>query len=141
MIKKYDADTEERLSYLEQISRTKVLRSCHEMAQHGVDRNDFYLIDPDGQLIGNPPILAYCNFETKVTEIVHDSEELLKIEHCDTIGCDKHDIQYGVVMSQLQSLIQLSETCEQVIDFGCFLAPLSFEKVNFGSWLDKNGKS
>ncbi len=44
-------------------------------------------------------------------------------------------------MEQIQALIQLSDTCSQSIDFGCFLAPLQFEDTQFGWWLDKSGKN
>ena len=42
-------------------------------------------------------------------------------------------------MQQIQALIQLSDRCEQEITFGCFLAPLQDEGVNFGWWEDKYG--
>ena len=44
-------------------------------------------------------------------------------------------------MDQIQSLIQLSESCSQSLDFGCFLAPLQEEGVNLGFWADRDGKT
>jgi hypothetical protein len=82
IFKANDQSVEERLDYLEEISKVKVLRSCDELAAHGVSKSDFYEIDPDGELIGSPPITVYCNFNTGVTEVIHDSESMLKVEHC-----------------------------------------------------------
>jgi hypothetical protein len=70
---------EERVDYVEQLSRTKVLRTCHELMMHGVDKNDFYLVDPDGELIGQLPILVFCDFHSGTTEVIHDSEEMVKL--------------------------------------------------------------
>jgi hypothetical protein len=136
---KDDPSIEERLQYVEQISRTKILRTCHEMFLHGIEKNGLYLIDPDGELIGQPPIEVYCDFELGTTEMIHDSEEMLKVDHCETVGCFQHDIDYGVPMSQIQALIQLSNSCIQPIEFGCFLAALEIEGTQLGSWIDKNG--
>jgi hypothetical protein len=131
------------LQYVEQVSKTKILRTCHELAQHKVDKSGFYQIDPDGEMVGSLPILAYCNFQTGETELVHDSEELIKIDHCSEISCFHHDVRYDVPESQIEALIQLSESCSQSIDFGCFLAQLSSQDqgTNFGSWIDKNGNT
>jgi hypothetical protein len=117
----------------------KVLRSCNELVAQGVSKSDFYEIDPDGELIGSPPITVYCNFDTGVTEVIHDSESMLKVEHCSEVGCYRHDVQYLAPMNQIQALIQLSDSCSQSFGFGCYLAPLSSEEVNQGNWLDKNG--
>jgi hypothetical protein len=131
---------EERLQYVEQISKTKVLRTCYELAQSGVDQSGTYQVDPDGHLVGEKPISVYCDMETGETEVVHNSEEMIKIDHCSTFGCFRHLVDYQVPESQIQALIQLSETCTQEIDFGCFLAPLSaLDGTTFGSWIDKNG--
>ena len=42
-------------------------------------------------------------------------------------------------MAQIQSLIQLSESCQQEIIYECFLSALQDQGTNFGYWLDKNG--
>ena len=89
--------------------------------------------------MGYNPIEVICDFTTNTTEIPHDSENQLKIEKCDTPGCARYDISYSAEMAQIQALIQLSEKCTQEIKFGCFLAPLADEGVNYGWWEDKNG--
>ncbi len=55
---------EERLEKLEQLAKVKVLRTCEELAHHGVTKSDYYDIDPDGDNIGQPPIQVYCDFQT-----------------------------------------------------------------------------
>ena len=89
--------------------------------------------------MGNDPIEVICDFESNTTEIPHDSEDLIKVEKCETPGCSRYNINYYAEMQQIQALIQLSDRCEQEITFGCFLAPLQDEGVNFGWWEDKYG--
>ena len=48
-------ELEERVAKLEELSKVNVLRSCAEYQQYGFSRSGFYLVDPDGSLIGNPP--------------------------------------------------------------------------------------
>ncbi len=61
-------------------------------------------------------------------------------DHCDQVGCFKHEIHYKNVMSQIVALTQISEHCEQEIDFGCFSAPLASDLGDqFGWWTDRNG--
>ena len=131
-------DVEQRLAHVEEVSKLKVVRTCEEMARHGVQASGRYLIDPDGDLLGNDPIEVICDFESNTTEIPHDSEDLIKIEKCETPGCSRYNIGYYASMPQIQALIQLSDRCEQEINFGCFLAPLQDEGVNYGWWEDKN---
>jgi hypothetical protein len=64
-----DPSIEERLQFVEQISKTKVLRTCYELAQSGVDRSGVYQVDPDGHLVGEKPISVYCNMETGKTRL------------------------------------------------------------------------
>ncbi len=45
---------EERVEHLEELSKIKTLRTCHELAQHGITTSGKYNIDPDGDQIGNP---------------------------------------------------------------------------------------
>ena len=42
-------------------------------------------------------------------------------------------------MEQIKALVDLSESCTQSIDFGCFLAPLTFEGNDHGFWTDRYG--
>ncbi len=44
---------EERVAHLEELSKIKTLRTCHELAQYGVTTSGWYKLDPDGDLIGN----------------------------------------------------------------------------------------
>ncbi len=133
---------EERVERLEELSKLKVLRSCHELFQHGIKTSGLYDIDPDGENIGRPPIQVYCNYTSGATLTVlsHDSEEPVEVEHgCDGPGCFTHSITYENPMDQIQALIQISDRCSQTIQIDCYSAPLANGEVEFGWWLDKNG--
>ena len=54
-------ELEERVAKLEELSRVNVLRSCAEYQQYGFSRSGFYLVDPDGSLIGHPPFQVKTN--------------------------------------------------------------------------------
>lgn len=136
------ADTvEERLEKLEQLSKLHHARSCFELAQHGISKSGTYTIDPDGHLIGQPPVDVICDFNQGTTEVSHDKESEVVIGHCLEIGCAKYHLKYQAPMEQIQALIELSDRCYQSISFGCFLSPLNDDGVNLGWWLDKSGKS
>ena len=130
---------EDRVEKLEQLSKYKTLRTCHELASRGVSLSGVYEIDPDGDGIGQPPIQAYCDFTTNTTQIFHDKEELLKIDKCDSVGCAVYDMNYFAPQEQIDALVSLSQSCYQDLNFGCFMAPLEFDGIDQGYWLDRNG--
>ena len=136
-------DINAEVAYLKELSKLNVVRTCEEMKEFGINQSNYYLIDPDGPLLGKEPIRVYCDFTEDVvaTKISHDSEEKVEVEHCHDAGCYSRVINYDVPMEQIQSLIELSNTCSQEINYECFLAPLQEEGVNFAYWLDKNGDS
>ena len=45
-----------------------------------------------------------------------------------------------VPATQLESLIQLSETCVQSFHYDCTLAPLRDEDVDYAWWTDRHGE-
>ena len=64
------------------------------------------------------------------------------------IGCYEKDITYSypdgqnrvpVPMTQIESLIQLSDFCDQEFHYDCTLAPLNAEDVDFAFWEDRHG--
>ena len=108
-------DVEQRLENLEELSKIKILRNCHELGQHGIQKNGIYLVDPDGEMIGHAPIYVYCDFENGITEIFHDMEELIKVEKCDEApGCSVYNLTYSAPKEQIEALVQLSTSCSQV---------------------------
>lgn len=132
--------TEERIQHLEEISKTQVLRTCDELAKSGVTKSGEYFVDPDGAMIGHGPISVFCDFSSGTTEVHHDKEFLIKIDHCDQPGCAEYEIRYAAHLEQVQAIIDLSEMCTQSLDFGCFLAPLqTVENNNLAWWTDKRG--
>ena len=65
-------------------------------------------------------------------------------------GCYEKSINYSypdgegrvpIPMSQIESLIQLSEYCEQDIQYDCTLAPLTVEGVDMAFWEDRTGET
>ena len=135
-----EKDVEQRLNHLEELSKLTKARTCEELSKYGIQTSGRYTLDPDGDLVGLRPITVYCDFERNVTEILHDSEFTVKIEKCsDGPGCFKYDLTYFASMPQIQAIMDLSESCTQSIDFGCFLAPLEFEGNQLGWWSDKYG--
>ena len=65
-------------------------------------------------------------------------EDTVKVEKCESgPGCAVYNLTYAASPKQIESLIQLSSTCTQDIQFNCFLAPLSENGINFGFWTDK----
>merc|ERR1711892_122732 len=112
------------------------------MAQYGVNLSDYYLIDPDGPLIGQDPIRVFCSFTEggAITELSHNSEQKTEVDHCHDPGCYSRQVVYEAHQDQIQAVIELSEHCEQEIRYDCMLSPLMDGGVNFGFWLDKNGQ-
>ena len=160
-------NVEERLENLEEIARVKLLRSCHELEQHGVSKNGKlaswhktenlawtrlyilkimiigkYLIDPDGLGIGDPPIEVRCIFgegDGAITEIDHQDGKIIAADHCSGKQCFSKNITYSVSKIQMLALTSISTTCTQALSYGCYLAPLSLHEENLGGWLDVNG--
>ena len=65
------------------------------------------------------------------------------------LGCYEKAISYSyldgesripIPMSQIDSLIQLSESCVQDIQYDCTLAPLALDGIDFAFWEDRTGE-
>ena len=63
-------------------------------------------------------------------------------------GCYEKAVTYSypdgdtvvpIPMSQIESLIQLSEFCDQEFQYDCTLAPLTNEDIDFAFWEDRAG--
>ena len=94
----------ERMSKVEELSKIRVLRSCAEYSKYGLKRDGKYMVDPDGEFIGAEPFQVYCHFSSgqptsvlsffftfnphiiDLTEILHDSEKLIEVDHCGDSG-------------------------------------------------------
>ena len=142
-LEKEKKDVNDELEYLKELSKLNIVRTCEEMHQYGINRSDHYYIDPDGQLTGKEPIRVFCDFTDDVatTRVSHDSEMKTEVEHCIDPGCYSRKINYDAPLEQIQSLIDLSESCTQQIRYNCFLSALQDKGINFGYWLDKHGQS
>ena len=125
-------NTEDRLSYLEDMIKLNVIRSCQEMLDFGIKTSNYYHIDPDGPLTGSQPFRVWCDFS-------EDGRAITEVEKCELPGCYKHDIVYTAPEDQIQALIQLSENCQQTVRYDCLMAPLMDDGINFGFWNDQQG--
>ena len=65
------------------------------------------------------------------------------------LGCYEKAISYSyldgesripIPMSQIESLIQLSKSCVQDIQYDCTLAPLALDGIDFAFWEDRTGE-
>ena len=108
-------DVNDELDHLKQLSKLNTVRTCEEMKEYGVNESDFYLVDPDGPLIGHEPIMVYCDFKDGQvsTKVSHNSEERIMVHNCKDPGCYSRKIIYNAPMEQMLSLIQLSNSCSQ----------------------------
>ena len=130
---------EGRVEKLEQLSKFKTLRTCQELASRGLTLSGLYEVDPDGDGIGQAPIQVYCDFQSNTTQVLHDKEDMIKIEKCPGVGCAVYKMNYFAPQEQIDALMALSGSCHQDLDFGCFMAPLRFDDVDQGFWTDRHG--
>ena len=135
-------DVNDEVEHLKELSKLLSKRTCDEMHDYGVNKSDYYFINPDGPLNGEAPITVYCDFteDFGFTQIPHDSEDKIEVTYCKEPGCYSRPIVYDSPMEQITSLIELSEYCDQLIRYDCYLSPLEEDGVNFGSWIDQNGQ-
>jgi len=146
---KMEDDIENRVAKLEQLAKIGTLRTCQEYARFGLASDGVYLIDPDGPLLGHEPFNVFCNFTSGATEIYHNSESVVQVEHCHDPGCYNKTITYTdgenfnemkpVPASQILALIELSSACSQSFSYDCLLAPLTSEDVDYAYWTDRHG--
>jgi len=142
-------DIEERVTRLEELSKIGTLRTCKEYSDYGLKTSGLYSIDPDGPLIGHPPITVMCQFDENggaATEVLHNSEESIEISHCHDAGCIQYNITYtngpkgtAIPLSQITSLMEISSACVQTFHYGCTLAPLQADDLNLAFWTGRNG--
>ena len=120
------------------------MRTCEEFGDHGVNISGQYLIDPDGQNIGQKPILVFCEFTSDrraITKLLHDFGTPIPVGQCNSLHCWNHPIEYNRYPdSQIESLVELSKHCEQDITFGCMSTPLADDGVILGGWKGRHGK-
>ena len=135
-------DINEEVEYLKELSKLLSVRTCDEMHDYGLNKSDYYLVDPDGPLNGEEPIRVYCDFaeDYGFTRISHDSEESIEVAHCHGPGCYARPIIYNSSIEQIKTLIELSESCSQSIRYDCFASALEDGGVNYGYWVDRNGQ-
>ncbi|CAG0902341.1 unnamed protein product [Darwinula stevensoni] len=132
---------EDRLQYLEAVTRQIVPTSCETLARLGVTRSGTYLVDPDGVLRGDQPIQVFCDMvtDTASTYVLHNSMEATEIYHCPDPGCYARRVTYDASIKQMQALIDQSESCEQQIRYDCFSAALTSGDTHYAWWVGRHG--
>ena len=88
---------------------------------------------------GEKPIQATCELNTGTTIVGEEIEATL--ETCEGDGCSKISFDYGQSISQMKTLIDISQFCHQTLSFQCYGSPLKVGSKNIGHWLDRQGKS
>ena len=132
---------QQRMHKLEEITKTLALRSCYEYMEYGIKTPGMYYIDPDGRLGVGAPFPVNCDFESGITEVIHDQQEKIEIPHCSGNMCYELDLRYPTTKQQLSSLIDLSDSCTQQIQFDCYMAPLFRSGEPVGAWTNREGEN
>ena len=130
-------------------TKTKILignLSCSHLKEaHPTAPSGNYTIDPDGEG-GEDPFTVYCNMSDKngagVTIVSHNSEEqtkLLSIKSGFCCTCDIRNVTYfGATLRKLGKITDLSEHCEQLIEFRYDVREHSVES-NLAHWMSQGG--
>ncbi|CAG0886202.1 unnamed protein product [Darwinula stevensoni] len=137
-------NVEGRLLYLEAIALQIAPQTCQTLADLGVTKAGNYFVDPDGILVGDPPIQVFCDMETDpVSTIVqHDAMKTdAEIDNCADPGCFSRNIKYNASLKQMVALIDQSQSCNQRIKYDCLSAPLRSGDIQHAWWVDRHGKS
>ena len=71
------------------------------------------------------------------TQILHNNMDIVNpITHCNNSNCYNLTLEYLVSDEHLASLLSISESCYQEINFNCFASRFS----NVAAWQDRNMK-
>ncbi|CAG0885541.1 unnamed protein product [Darwinula stevensoni] len=133
---------EDRLQYLEAVTRQITPPTCETLASLGVTRTGSYLVDPDGVLRGDPPIRVLCDMKTDPvsTIVLHDSMGNTEVKHCPKPGCYRRRVAYDASVKQMNALIERSESCKQEIRYDCYSTALTVSGTNYAWWVDRHGE-
>ena len=140
-------DQEQRIEQLEaKSSMVRMVPTCEHLKMYGIDQSGEYDIDPDGELFGEDPIKAYCDFSgdgPATTEIRHNSDKRVDLTKCSESGCFEHKVEYlsDTVVAQMKALADISNSCSQEFIFNCYLVPLEYNGNKFGWWVDRFGNN
>ena len=109
-------------------------RTCHE---YGVGaESGIYTIDPLRKIGMTSKFKASCDFSTGSTIINHNQEDLIKINSCSGANCFNLSVSYNSDMDHIRSLVEISESCHQDIEFSCYLSKIT----NYASFTSWNGE-
>ena len=131
---------EQRIFRIEQIIKTVALRSCYDYKRFGLNTSGSYYINPNGRWALEQPFLVNCDLNSGTTEIAHNQLKKVVIPHCSSDFCYHLKIKYPASMTQMKTLIDISQSCTQEIHFECYLSSLYTKKKFLGAWLNRDGK-
>merc|ERR1711953_1136828 len=106
-------DQDHRIEQLEAKSNMdRIVPTCEHLKMYGIDQSGEYDIDPDGDLFGEDPIKAYCDFSgdgPATTEIRHNSDKRVDLTKCSESGCFEHKVEYlsDTVVAQMKALADI----------------------------------
>ena len=115
--------------------------SCQQISEYKNPQNGTYMIQP---YLGMKPFPVWCQFvnNKSFTTIGYNSTNpngLTATDEqpgCSEAGCFKDEITYHASIHQIESLISVSEVCEQTIRHNC-----TFNKLTDYSWWNgRNGE-
>ncbi len=131
-----------RQNVIQSNGKSGIPRTCRELrAANPSLASGMQWIDPDGQGIGDDPIIVYCDMSTGKyfvifihfflkfnknllqigsTSILHDSELPIDVGHCTDPGCYSRAINYNASIKQMKTLAELSTECHQSIKVNFF---------------------
>lgn len=114
--------------------------SCDEIQAFGVRKNGYYHVQPSLDVM---PFVVYCEFRgNKAVSILEHTQSQsgwtatpYEDDGCDERGCFVDEITYQATQYQIESLIYISQQCEQEITHTCSTNSLT----GFAFWHDRNG--
>ena len=128
-LKKKDKEKQDEIDLLkienEELKLRTAPKSCTELANQKVNRDQDVFIDVDGIDYGFQPTKAHCRFPTN--EITFGTDQQIDFD----LSEDTKNLTYDEAMlNQIKMTINNSASCSQTWNFSCHLSPLSGNSVS-----------
>ena len=128
-LKTKDREKQDEIDLLKKENEELKLRtapkSCTELANQKINRDQDVFIDVDGIDYGFQPTKAHCRFPTN--EITFGTDQQIDFD----LSEDTKNLTYDEAMlNQIKMTINNSASCSQTWNFSCHLSPLSRNSVS-----------
>ena len=128
-LKTKDREKQDEIDLLKKENEELKLRtapkSCTELANQKINRDQDVFIDVDGIDYGFQPTKAHCRFPTN--EITFGTDQQIDFD----LSEDTKNLTYDEAMlNQIKMTINNSASCSQTWNFSCHLSPLSGNSVS-----------